>query len=85
MDAGTEYMEAIIVYVIFIITVFFLPETYAPVLLRKKAQKMRKETGDQRYWHPSEGAKVDLKNVATKQLNRPLRYVNCAFSRIANG
>jgi DHA1 family multidrug resistance protein-like MFS transporter len=68
-------MEAIIVYVVFIVTVLFLPETYAPVLLRKKAQKMRKETRDQRYWHPSEGTKVDLRNIATKQLSRPLRYI----------
>lgn len=33
-------------YVVFILTV---PETYAPTLLKKRAEKLRKETGDQRY------------------------------------
>lgn len=28
---------------------FFIPETYAPVLMRKKAARLRKETGDDRY------------------------------------
>ncbi|KAJ7902327.1 MFS general substrate transporter [Mycena leptocephala] len=30
----------------------FVPESYAPVLLKRKAQKLRKETGDQTYWAP---------------------------------
>lgn len=29
---------------------FFVPETYSPVLLREKARKLRKETGDQRWY-----------------------------------
>lgn len=29
--------------------VLFVPETYSPVLLRKKARMMRKETGDERW------------------------------------
>jgi hypothetical protein len=28
----------------------FIKETYAPVILKQKAAKMRKETGDERYW-----------------------------------
>lgn len=28
----------------------FVKETYAPVILIKKAARMRKETGDERYW-----------------------------------
>lgn len=27
-----------------------MKETYAPVILQKKAARMRKETGDERYW-----------------------------------
>ncbi|KAJ7162170.1 major facilitator superfamily domain-containing protein [Mycena filopes] len=30
----------------------FVPESYAPVLLKRKAKKLRKETGDQTYWAP---------------------------------
>jgi multidrug resistance protein len=33
---------------------FFVPETYAPVLLRRKARALRKETGDERYKAPIE-------------------------------
>lgn len=34
--------------------IFFVPETYAPVLLRRKAIKLRKETGDDRWKAPIE-------------------------------
>ena len=33
---------------------FTVPETYTPILLVKKAQILRKETGDDRYWAPLE-------------------------------
>ena len=33
---------------------FFVPETYAPVLLRRKAIKLRKDTGDTRWKAPIE-------------------------------
>ncbi|KAJ7267696.1 MFS transporter [Mycena haematopus] len=32
----------------------FVPETYAPVLLKRKAAKLRRETGDESYWAPLE-------------------------------
>ncbi|KAI0808175.1 MFS general substrate transporter [Fomes fomentarius] len=37
-----------------IVTVLTLPETYVPVLLVRKAKRLRKETGDDRYWAPLE-------------------------------
>ncbi|KAF2211896.1 hypothetical protein CERZMDRAFT_112204 [Cercospora zeae-maydis SCOH1-5] len=37
-----------------ILIVIFVPETYAPVLLRRKAQKLRKDTGDERWKAPIE-------------------------------
>ena len=37
---------------------FTLPETYVPVLLARKAQRMRKETGDERYYAP-----IEVRNV----------------------
>lgn len=43
-----------------------IPETYAPVLLKRKAVRMRKETGEQRWYAPIE--RMDrsvLKTVAT--------------------
>ena len=36
----------------FLLVAAFVPETFHPVLLKKKAEKLRKETGDSR-WHAS--------------------------------
>ncbi|KIJ47984.1 hypothetical protein M422DRAFT_163189 [Sphaerobolus stellatus SS14] len=38
------------------IIVFLIPETYTPILLAKRAQKIRAETGDSRYHAPMERA-----------------------------
>jgi MFS family permease len=35
------------------VILFCVPETYAPILLAKKAKKMRKETGEERWYAPS--------------------------------
>jgi hypothetical protein len=37
---------------------FGLPETYAPLLLTRKAERLRKETGDDRYQSPMERSAV---------------------------
>ena len=63
-------MEAIITAVILTITILLLPETYPPVLLKRKAKRMRKT--DTRYWHPHESEKINLGNVFNKYLNRPI-------------
>lgn len=68
----TEYVETIFVYAAFALTLMCFPEVYGPVLLKRKAQKMRKETGNNQYYHPHEEVKVDFKSIVTKQLSRPL-------------
>ncbi|KAJ5651428.1 major facilitator superfamily domain-containing protein [Penicillium longicatenatum] len=70
----TEYIEAIIAFFLFTVCALCLPETYAPVLLKQKAQKLRKSTGDERYWHPHEKEKIDMHNAVAKHLARPLVY-----------
>lgn len=45
-------------------------ETYAPVLLRKKAARLRKETGDSR-WHSRYDYKVPLIETMKTNLSRP--------------
>ncbi|KAJ5605401.1 major facilitator superfamily domain-containing protein [Penicillium lagena] len=67
----TQYVEAIIAFFLFALCALCLPETYAPVLLKRKAWRLRKSTGDERYWHPHD-KKFDVHNVATKHLVRPL-------------
>jgi hypothetical protein len=75
IKTGTEYIEAIFVFTFFTIAAFGLPETYAPVLLARRARDMRHRTGNQRYWHPHEDRKMDVRSIITKHLSRPLLYV----------
>ena len=71
----TEYIEAIWVFTATAMAAFTMPELYAPVLLHRKAIKMRKETGDDRYHHPHEDIKLDFNSIVTKHLVRPLRML----------
>ena len=42
-----------------LVAIFFtLPETYGPVLLARKAQQIREETGDKRYYAP-----IEVRNI----------------------
>ncbi|EME89508.1 uncharacterized protein MYCFIDRAFT_185788 [Pseudocercospora fijiensis CIRAD86] len=50
----TFYVLIIWAGVQWLLLVVFVPETYAPVLLRRKAIKLRQETGDQRWKAPIE-------------------------------
>lgn len=68
----TQYITAIWVAITTAVCYFYLPEVYGPFLLKKKAQRLRKETGDQRLWHPHERIKVDISSIITKQLSRPI-------------
>ncbi|ODO11081.1 hypothetical protein I350_01683 [Cryptococcus amylolentus CBS 6273] len=43
------------------VIVFFVPETYSPKILAKKAARLRKETGDDRYYAPLERADASFK------------------------
>ena len=71
----TEYIEAIWVFTIVAVTAIFLPEVYAPVLLKRRAASLRKSTGNSAYWHPHEKVKLDFNSIITKHLARPLRML----------
>ncbi|WVQ79707.1 hypothetical protein IAT38_001807 [Cryptococcus sp. DSM 104549] len=47
--------------VCFLAILFFVPETYAPKLLAKKAKRLRKDTGESRWYAPLERADRTLK------------------------
>ncbi|KAK6607733.1 MFS multidrug transporter [Botrytis cinerea] len=68
----TEYLEAIWVFAMFGLCFICLPEVYTPVLLKKKAARLRKETGNNAYYHPHEEIKLDAKTIVTKHFSRPL-------------
>lgn len=71
----TEYIEAIWTFAITAMAILCLPEVYAPVLLHRRAQKLRKETGNQDLYHPHENVKLDFKSLITKQFTRPLKML----------
>ncbi|KAI1112744.1 major facilitator superfamily transporter [Nemania sp. NC0429] len=55
--------------------VFYLPETYAPVLLTRRAQKLRKADPTLQVYAAFELEDKDIKQVVTKVLTRPLRMI----------
>ncbi|CBQ72236.1 probable mfs-multidrug-resistance transporter [Sporisorium reilianum SRZ2] len=50
------------------LVVLTLPETYAPIILQKKARRIREETGDERYKAPIDLVKIEWKDRANKTL-----------------
>lgn len=62
-----------------ILVVFTLPETYAPTILARKAKKLRKETGDDRWYAPSELCKRDVQ--ARRVTNKQSRSRSTPLSR----
>jgi len=55
--------------------VLFVPETYAPVLLRRKAIKLRKETGDDRWKAPIEIMNKSVLKTVTWSCIRPFQLL----------
>ena len=58
-----------------LIFLFFLPETYGPEILRQRARKMRKETGNPNIFAPLELEKKGAKQMVTVTLMRPLNMI----------
>ncbi|KAM3431447.1 hypothetical protein NHJ13734_007301 [Beauveria thailandica] len=69
----TEYIEAILAFASVALSACCLPETYPPVLLKRKAQQLRKTTRDSRWWHPQEKEKINVSNILVKYVSRPIR------------
>nr|QFR37083.1 MFS transporter [Cyberlindnera americana] len=51
-----------------------VPETYAPVILKKKAKKLRKETGNPKIMTEQEAQGMSLKELISSCLVRPLYF-----------
>lgn len=52
-----------------------MPETYAPVILKRRAQKARKDTGDSSIMSPLELDSRDVKQIAFITISRPFRMI----------
>lgn len=57
----------------------FIPETYAPLLIAQKAQRLRKETGDSRYFGPLERKTQGVPHTVKTSFYRPFG-MHCASS-----
>lgn len=56
------------------VPIVLMPETYGPIILAKRARKMRKE-GKGNIWAPIELEKKGFKQMATVVLTRPIRML----------
>lgn len=57
--------------VCFLLTALTLPETYAPIILKRKAQRIRKETGDDKYRAPAEMVKLSATGLLKATFFKP--------------
>jgi MFS family permease len=69
------YILAIWVFAVAILALFCLPEVYGPVLLSRKAKKLRKSGENPQAHHPHEEKSLSPSEVVTKHLSRPLRML----------
>lgn len=53
------------------VIIFFIPETYAPVILVRKARRIREESGDSRYYAPLEALRIPFKTRLKRILAKP--------------
>lgn len=74
--SGTDWRWLFWVCTIFsgvclIATALTLPETFAPIILKKKAARIRKETGDNRYMAPAEMTKRGAADLLKSTFFKP--------------
>ncbi|KAJ5745657.1 hypothetical protein N7520_010839 [Penicillium odoratum] len=89
----TFYVLLIWTGVLLVSIIFLVPETYHPVLLRRKAQKLRKETGEDRYIAPIEKLHRSVAQTVLRSMYRPILLLAlepmclslCIFSAILLG
>ncbi|KAJ4190625.1 hypothetical protein NW767_011245 [Fusarium falciforme] len=66
---------ALIVAGVTLVLIAFLPETYGPILLSRRARKIRKEDPASRAIAPRDLESTDLRQLLTVVLTRPLRML----------
>lgn len=71
----THYVLIIWSFCLLLALFFFVPETYHPVLLRNKARRIRKETGDDRWHAPIEKMTKSIIGTIGNALKRPFQLL----------
>jgi DHA1 family multidrug resistance protein-like MFS transporter len=67
-----SYFIGIIGALSFVAIVFFFEETYAPLVLMGKAEKLRRRTGNWGIYAPHEEFRLTLKEIVEKNITRPI-------------
>lgn len=75
---GIEYVQLVFGGVLAVLIVAFTRETRGSVLLSRRAAKLRKETGDDRYQCRSDADRASLTIMIKTSLTRPLCKLVCA-------
>ncbi|KFY01606.1 hypothetical protein O988_02651, partial [Pseudogymnoascus sp. VKM F-3808] len=75
----TYYVLIIWNFVLWVLIILFVPETYHPVLLRNKARKIRADTGDDRYKAPMELSTKSIPHEIRISLYRPFQLLALEF------
>ncbi|KAK3384507.1 putative multidrug protein [Lasiosphaeria ovina] len=71
----THYVLLIWSFTLLVCIALFVPETYHPVLLQRKAEKLRKETGDNRWRAPIEKTTRSMTKTLGYALLRPFQIL----------
>ncbi|GLA74727.1 hypothetical protein AtubIFM55763_005973 [Aspergillus tubingensis] len=68
----TMYISAIMVFLAFVLVFFFLDESYAPVILVRKAAVLRRQTRNWGIHAKQDEVEVDIKELVRNNFTRPL-------------
>ncbi|KAL2051518.1 hypothetical protein ABVK25_008180 [Lepraria finkii] len=71
----TEYIAAIMGFLALGLNLFFLEETYPPIVLVQKASELRRRTLNWGIHAKQEEIEVDFRELVTKNFSRPLRLL----------
>ncbi|KAI5864176.1 MFS general substrate transporter [Durotheca rogersii] len=71
----TYYVLIIWAFFLYMMIIFFAPETYHPIKLRDKARLLRKETGDERWRAPMEKSTKSVVETIGYSLLRPFQLL----------
>lgn len=60
---------------VMLIVIGLIPETYSPVILKARAKRLRKETGNDKIMTEQEATPMSFKELLNNNLYRPLKFV----------
>lgn len=70
-----QYLMGMMGFLAFLLLFFFLPESYVPVILTKKARDLRESSGNWGIHHPHENIKINIKTIFSRTVAKPVRML----------